>query len=240
MTHPVSEVFTPTTPATLTFVERDESTSRRIERALQTPGMQLVIYGPTGTGKTTLLRNKLEQFGPEQTITCRCTSTTTFHDILASAFSKLGATYTAERTEGGGSRTAQIGGSVLGTGANLGIAGSQKPSSTERAVAEVPVSVEQLGQYLGQANADLVIEDLHKAPEKTKAAVAEAMKLFMDLCAEFPNLKIIALGARETAEDILRFDGEMKNRVAEVGVDPMTSTELKEILAKGGDCWLAD
>ena len=66
-----------------------------------------------------------------------------------------------------------------------------------------------------------------------KPDVAEAMKLFMDLAGDYPNLRIIALGARDTAEDILKLDAEMANRVAEIGVDPMSLTELKMILAKG-------
>ena len=232
----VTDVFTPTKPATYTFVERDASTSRRIEQALRTPGMQIVVYGPTGSGKTTLIRNKLDQFGPGNSVICRCTSTSTFEEIVRSALSKINAKYVAEETRGGGARSGQLGGSLLGTGASVGYIGKTKPAATEKSVTAPPVSVEQLGEYLGRATANLIIEDVHKVEDETKARIAEAMKLFMDLAADFPELKIIALGARETAEDILRLDIEMKNRVAEIGVDPMNKTELKEILGKGGEC----
>ncbi len=231
-----NDVFTPTRPATHTFVERDESTSRRIEQAFLTPGMQVVVYGPTGSGKTTLVRNKLTQLGPDNTITCRCTSTSTFAEIVTSAFTKLDARYTAEETRGGAARAGQIGGSFLGTGVTLGYTGKSKPATTKKSVTPPPVTVEQLGEYLGRANANLIIEDLHKVNAEEKARVAEAMKLFMDLAGNYPKLRIIALGARDTAEDILRLDSEMTNRVAEIGVDPMSLTELKTILGKGEDC----
>ncbi len=231
-----TEVFTPTQPATYTFVERDEATSRRIAQALQTPGMQIVLYGPTGSGKTTLIRNKLDQLGPEHTVTCRCTASTTFSEILTSAMSKLNAVYVAEESSGRGQRSLKVTASILGTGGGLEYTGKQKPETVTKSVTRPPVTVEQLGEYLGKAKAPLIIEDLHKVANKEKERVAEAMKLFMDLAAEYPVLRMIVLGARDTAEDILSLDTEMKNRVAEIGVSPMTRGELKQILKKGEGC----
>ena len=56
----VHNVFTPTQPAKLTFIDRDIVNNDLID-ALETPGTQVVVYGHTGSGKTTLLTNKLEQ-----------------------------------------------------------------------------------------------------------------------------------------------------------------------------------
>lgn len=48
----LSEIFTPTRPANLTYVERDKE-SEQLIRALKTPGKQIIVYGNSGSGKTT-------------------------------------------------------------------------------------------------------------------------------------------------------------------------------------------
>ena len=42
-------VFTPTTPARLTFVPREDINDQLVD-ALITPGKQIVVYGPSGGG----------------------------------------------------------------------------------------------------------------------------------------------------------------------------------------------
>ena len=77
--HDVYKVFTPTTPARLTFVEREKVNSKLVN-ALRTPGKQVVVYGHSGSGKTTLLVNKLHQLY-ENHLTSRCMKSVTF-DML--------------------------------------------------------------------------------------------------------------------------------------------------------------
>ena len=59
------------------------------------------------------------------------------------------------------------------------------------------------------------------------------MKVFMDLSDEYPELKIIALGAVDTARQVVDYDHEMRNRVAEVHVSLMTEQEISGIISKG-------
>ena len=90
----VVDVFTPTTPARATFVERISSNEKLVD-ALRTPGKQVVVYGHTGSGKTTLLVNKLHQLY-ENHITTRCTSQMTFESIIFNAFDQLSPFVTTE------------------------------------------------------------------------------------------------------------------------------------------------
>ena len=53
----VYDVFTPSQPAKLSFIDRD-SINDSLVNALNTPGKQIVVYGHSGSGKTTLLSNK--------------------------------------------------------------------------------------------------------------------------------------------------------------------------------------
>jgi hypothetical protein len=59
------------------------------------------------------------------------------------------------------------------------------------------------------------------------------MKVFTDLSDEYPELKIIAIGAVNSARQVIRFDNEMRNRIAEIQVDLMSSSEIKQIIEKG-------
>jgi hypothetical protein len=59
------------------------------------------------------------------------------------------------------------------------------------------------------------------------------MKVFMDMADNWPLLKIIAIGAVDTARQVVEYDPEMRNRVAEIEVPLMSPNELREILAKG-------
>lgn len=59
------------------------------------------------------------------------------------------------------------------------------------------------------------------------------MKMFMDMSDEFKSLKIIAVGAVETARQVIEYDPEMQNRVAEIQVSLMSDNEIKEIIENG-------
>ena len=66
--------------------------SDQLVNALNTPGMQVVVYGESGSGKSTLLSNKLEEIHAK-CITTRCTSETTFSELLLDAFDRLSPYY---------------------------------------------------------------------------------------------------------------------------------------------------
>jgi energy-coupling factor transporter ATP-binding protein EcfA2 len=89
------DVFTPTKPARIAFVERD-SVNDKLVNSLTTPGKQIVVYGHSGTGKTTLLVNKLTQLY-ERHITTRCMKGLKFEQLLLDAFDQLAPFYTQER-----------------------------------------------------------------------------------------------------------------------------------------------
>src|SRR5690606_6742915 len=90
-----------------------------------------------------------------------------------------------------------------------------------------------LGKFLGAAGACWVLEDFHKIEESQKEHLSQLMKVFVDMADEFPDLKIIAIGAVDTARQVVQYDDEMKNRVAEIPVSLMHPDEIKAIIKKG-------
>ena len=89
--HYVVDVFTPTSPVKLTFVERKE-VDKRIVRALRTTGNQIVVYGYSGCGKTTLIENKLFQ-NYENHVRTNCMEGMSYECVLLDAFDQLAPYY---------------------------------------------------------------------------------------------------------------------------------------------------
>lgn len=75
-----------------------------------------------------------------------------------------------------------------------------------------------------------VIEDFHKVEESEKMKLSQAMKIFMDCGTDYPELKIIALGAAQTARQVVEYDDEMRNRISEIEVLLMEDDEIHQII----------
>lgn len=54
----LKNVFTPTTSANISYITR-ENVENKLRKALDIPGKQVVIYGHSGSGKTTILKRKI-------------------------------------------------------------------------------------------------------------------------------------------------------------------------------------
>jgi len=228
----VHNVFTPTQPAKLTFIDRDIVNNDLID-ALETPGTQVVVYGHTGSGKTTLLTNKLEQIYPHH-ITTRCMKGMTFEQILTEAFDQLAPFYESDRSHSATeSLKANISASYLAIKSSLEAAKTKATSATEKRALPPQLTPQALGRLIGNSGQCWVIEDFHKIETIEKEKLSQLLKVFMDLAYEYPSVKIVCLGAVDTARQVVDYDKEMKERVAEIAVPLMTEEELFSIISKG-------
>lgn len=226
------EVFTPTKPARIAFVERNEVNDKLVS-ALRTPGKQVVVYGHSGTGKTTLLLNKLQQLY-ERHITSRCMKGMKFDQLVLDAFDQLAPFYTSEFSSSQKrSISVDIGSSYKLLSAKIASSATTEASDKSIRVLPPQLTPQALGKFLGEAGACWVIEDFHKTEGGEKERLAQLMKVFMDMSDDYPDLKIVALGAVDTARQVVECDPEMKNRVAEIHVPLMTEHEIKQIVLKG-------
>lgn len=225
----VNEVFTPTQPARKNFIKR-KSLDKRIQRAIKTPGMQVILYGHSGSGKTTLLLNKLKELNLEFVKT-NCTSNMSFNDLLSNVYMKLG----KELPLKGIDKEVQAGGGKINI-PTLATLDSKKTSEniTEKSFVCPYSSIElALAKTVGEQDAIWVIEDFHKLKLEVKTKLAQLMKVFMDLSDEYPHLKIIALGAKNTAREVVELDTEMQTRVSEIHVPLMDDEEICKIIKNG-------
>lgn len=228
-----SEVFTPTSPAKYTFIERESSVNDLLVDSLNTPGKQIIIYGHTGCGKTTLLLNKLNQVYEGYVIT-RCMASMTFESILLDGFDQLGEFYVDEIENGLDKKD----GSSLGleySAIKLQIS-SETTSSTKhknKRVLPPQLTAQRLAKFFGIKKCCWVLEDFHKILHEEKTKASQMMKIFMDMSFDFPDLKIVALGAVGTGREVVEYDGDMDGRVTEIFVPLMKEKEIISIIKKG-------
>lgn len=228
----LQEVFTPSQPAEATFIDRNKI-NKRLERALRTPGKQIIIYGFSGAGKTTLLFNKLKQENIGY-IKTSCITGMTIQDIIIDAFNQLEIFYLDQKNL---TETNSIGGELSASFLSIkaGIKAETKGDSklNQKRAVELPITPQTLAKFIGEANFCWVIEDFHKIEENHKLQMAQIMKVFMDSSLQYSKLKIIALGAVNSAREVVHFDPEMRSRISEIEVPLMDVQNLKRIIEVG-------
>lgn len=230
----VFQIFTPTTPARLSFIERDDI-NEKLVNALRTPGKQVVVYGHSGSGKSTILLNKLYQLYDNH-ITSRCMLGTSFEQLVLDAFDQLAPFYSNEQNnKNSNTNSALLGATYLGIQSQ--ISGSSLKEVSDKSVRVLPpqLTLQNLARFMGQSGCCWVLEDFHKIDASDRTKLSQAMKIFVDMASDYPQLKIIAIGAVDSARQVVEYDSEMRTRVAEIHVPLMDLYELQDIILKGAE-----
>lgn len=232
--HKLKNVFTPSTIAKLTYIERPEL-ENDVKKFIELPGMQIVLYGHSGCGKSTLINNKLDEL-KIKSVTTRCDSSTSFNDIILRAFDKLNVFYNCERTQTSKSTIkGEISLKYKEIGSILASDSSIEKGSKETRALPLLLTPQRLAEFMGAANCVWIIEDFHKVAPEEKKKIADILKIFIDTTNEFKesNLKIICIGAVGTARELIELDTNLSTRIAEIYVPLLKEVELGEIVEKG-------
>lgn len=227
------KVFTPTQPAISSFVERSAKVNNTLVDALMTPGKQIVLYGHSGCGKTTLITNKLNETYDKHYIT-RCMESMTFENIIMDGFSQLDKVINEKSAKKTFSIAPEISfdyNEIKGS-IKLFSIGNEK-STSQKNLLPVQLTPQKLAKFFGEAKACWVLEDFHKIKNDEKSKTSQLMKVFMDMSLEYPEVKLIAIGALGTARQVVEYDREMNNRVTEVFVPYMSDKEIIDIIENG-------
>ncbi|MFT6204146.1 MAG: energy-coupling factor transporter ATP-binding protein EcfA2 [Spirosomataceae bacterium] len=228
----VVKVFTPSSPAELTYVNRRGS-EKQFKRALRTIGKQIIVYGHSGCGKSTMIVNILNKLNTKY-ITTRCTKGISIESVILDAFSQLGTFYIEQKEsleENTLSGRVKVGFNLLSIFANASSKGADK--EIQKRIVEIQKNPHQLANAFGSTGYLWVIEDFHKLDSEPKKELSQIMKVFMDVSHEFEYLKIIAVGAVDSARNVVHYDSEMTNRVSEVHVPLMNPKETNLIMSQG-------
>lgn len=233
-TYNTTDVFTPTRQAKLTFIERlGNDLNNDLVDALRTPGTQIVIYGHSGTGKSTLLFNVVNRIY-ENIIITRCTSDITYEQLILDAFDRLNIYYEATSTK---KNITSIGFSLSGEylflKSSLNATRTNESTTTSQRLLPPQLTAQRLAEFMGAANCCWIIEDFHKTRVDQKTKLSEQLKVFVDTSEQYPNVKTILIGAVNTAREVIEYNQEMHNRVVELFVPILEEDELHKILEKG-------
>lgn len=236
------EVFTPKTIVSREMFEnRNESDidgnpglQDSLMDALREPGGQIVVYGDTGVGKSSLLRYAAEDEKLEA-ITVECISSKSYSDLLEDALRQVVTVKEISRTrttsgeaELGGSAAMKLFVSVKGT-----LKGSHERSRTF-AVLDQPI-LDALTQAMEKTRKTLLIlENFQniKSPE-TRHLVAQTMEALSDRAANDNGIAIVVVGIAEDVPSLVSNSGSFRRRITEIGVPRMPNEEIQAIFEKG-------
>ena len=219
-------------PAKLNFVERPKVNDRLVE-AVRTPGRQIVVYGESGSGKSSLVQKVLERLYPAH-IVSRCTSATTYVDLIRDALDQMNQFYDNSVASKTGAKKATVGFDIKLLRSSFERQSGAEASITTRRVVAPEVTPQRLAHYMGQQGICWQIEDFHQTSPETKRELSETLKVFSDLAQEYPELKVIVIGAATTARELIQANSDMRNRLAELHVPLMYEDEVRGIVENGG------
>lgn len=228
----VHSVFTPATAAEANYVSRPEL-ENIIVSELDTQGKQILLFGHSGSGKTTIIRSIVKSKGLEY-IRTHCEKATTYADIIRDGFDKLDHYYLNEKTI---SEKQALSAQVA---ADIKVIKSQIVASTESSEANkytrmLPpqLTPQRLAQMIGESGLIWIIEDFHKVEEIEKKRIADLLKFFCDIANDYPQSKIVCIGACESANELVALEPNLKGRVSEIHVSLLSEEAIRAIAENG-------
>jgi hypothetical protein len=231
------EVFTPATPVRddMFATRRHERLQDRVEAALGQRGRQVVLYGLTGVGKTSLVRYLCNQRNiPMVRVECG----PPFDELMRDALGKIVGEEEIERIE---SLTgeAEFGASIWA----FITAKGKVAKGTQRRTVKVPRTIsgmvaealDLLGYRVLFLDNFENLADKEHAPQ-TSRSISELLKLFSDRSADAEtDVKVVVAGIPEASEELIALDGATARRTAQIEVGKMPPDELDQILRTGGE-----
>ena len=232
--HPieVENVFTPSTAAEKNYVSRPEL-EKFIKRDLKTPGKQLLVYGHSGSGKTTIIRRILKQEHIKFIIT-QCEEATTYEQLILNAFDSLNKYIISQKTlHKSTKQSATLVAEYNVIKSQIGVDVNKAESYTISPLLPPQLTPQKLASFFGEGDIVWIIEDFHKVQLSEKKRIADIMKIFVDNANEYKQTKVICIGACDTTNELVELDPNLKNRIAEIEVKLLSDKLIRTIIQNG-------
>jgi Cdc6-like AAA superfamily ATPase len=228
----IESVFTPTKAATLNYIKRSDI-EKKISRSIRIPGTQIILYGHSGAGKTTTIRNILNNSNRNFIITS-CTTDSTVNELIINAFDKLNPYYKSETSKKLSSKiSSNLKTSYLQIEAGLSTEYTEETSHKMIRALPVQLTYERLAEFLGAAECIWIIEDFHKVADDEKQKLSDIMKAFVDIANDYDKVKIVAIGAVSSAREVVMSTPNIQSRLSEIHIPLLKNDELRQIIQNG-------
>lgn len=242
MSRKPEDVFTPKTIASREmFARRNESdligipgVQNTLTEALAEQGGQVLVYGDTGVGKSSLVRYAAADAGL-QPVNVECFSNKTYEDLIEEGIGKLLETRDVKRT------STTVVGAEAEAGAKVkfllsfkGTVKGERSTTHEIEVVEKP-PLDALIEAMKASGTRLIVLDNFQnvTEERTRLLVAQTMEALADRAAETGNIKTVVIGIADDAPSLLGGSVSFLRRTSEVGVPRMPDEEVEEIFRTG-------
>lgn len=216
----LSEAFTPNRPIDLPqFLSGRVELLYRAMDAVNTEGLHVMLFGDRGTGKTSVARvlslmlQEANRADGRRVLQAACNSTDTFTSIWRRVFQE-----------------------VLVAPRQLGFSPDQSQMAVHRMQdfeGTDPNDVRLMVQSLPNPSV-IVIDEYDRIPAEndTRRLMADTIKLFSDTGAK---ATIILVGVADSIGDLLAEHQSIGRNIEQIAVEPMSTTELGNIVRKGYD-----
>ncbi|MGN7967440.1 hypothetical protein ACTJKK_15290 [Microbacterium sp. 22179] len=230
-----TDVFTPSVPASRGFVGRKTEMKDLTNMGLRVPGTQIVVWGESGAGKSSLVNKVLVDEG-HTAVKTACTPDSTYEQILAGAFSGTGAFFVTESSEHTDETLAisgTVGSELIGAKVASNISLSTIQGNKREPIARPQLTPQRLVAELGAREYSWVIEDFHKVNPSERSRIAHALKVFSDEGSKYPKTRVIVLGVSESVDELVQDAINVGKRLIDVPVPPLSHDDLGKILDTG-------
>lgn len=233
----LNEHYTPSSPAIKNYYHRIEI-DNEFRDALDEKGLQLIVYGATGVGKTSLILSQLEKAN-ETYLYFPLDTTITDANFCAKVMEKLGFKKISQQKTGQDSEFYSEGtvkGIVWGLITFGGKIGGKDKKIEEKV--EIPyyndADLDSVVEALKLLNCKLVLDDLEKAKDELKLPISHLGKKLSDVTATSnTSAKIIYAGITQEVSSLINVDESLRDRLAEQHIKLLETEEVQKILVSG-------
>lgn len=106
-------------------------------------------------------------------------------------------------------------------------------SSKQKRIIDPQLNEQNLAEILGASGIIWIIEDFHKVKVEEKTKFSQMLKVFINAADRHPSVQIIAVGAVNSARQVIEYDLELSNRIQEIYIPLLVDKEIEEIIEKG-------
>lgn len=236
-TRRVDKYFTPSSPAIENYISRKDADGRFLD-ALFERGLQIIVYGPTGVGKSSLVLSALEKNNIPY-LWFRFDDTINENNFCAKVMNDLGFTKTTQETnqsESGSEAEISAGTKIWKLIDFKGKFKADSKKSFENIV--IPyyneADIDAVCRALQETNCILFLDDVEKTSTSLKKIIAHLGKKLSDASAiSHCGSKIIYVGISQEVNKLIEVDSSLRDRLSDQRIEPVLSGEIKDILTYG-------